>query len=67
MTANSSFRTSSHILGDVTLLGRLVQDRIGTLLEPHGLTHAQAVALVRLWRSPNGSGCEQGHRDAVAP
>lgn len=55
MTANSSFRTSSHILGDVTLLGRLVQDRIGTLLEPHGLTHAQAVALVRLWRSASGS------------
>jgi DNA-binding MarR family transcriptional regulator len=55
MTANNSFRTSSHILGDVTLLGRLIQDRIGTLLDPHGLTHAQAVALVRLWRSPNGS------------
>lgn len=50
-----SFSGTAHVLGDVTLLGRLVQERIGTLLEPHGLTHAQAVALVRLWRSKNGS------------
>ena len=55
MQITDSFRTTAHLLGHVTLLGRLVQERIGVLLDPHDLTHAQAVALVRLWRSPDGS------------
>jgi DNA-binding MarR family transcriptional regulator len=55
MANKNSFRTTSHVLGNVTLLGRLVQERIGMLLDPYDLTHAQAVALVRLWRSPEGS------------
>ena len=55
MQTTDSFRTTAHLLGNVTLLGRLVQERIGVLLDPHDLTHAQAVALVRLWRSSDGS------------
>lgn len=55
VASSKSFRGTSHVLGSVTLTGRLVADRIGSLLEPLDLTHAQAVALVRLWRSPTGS------------
>lgn len=50
-----SFRTTPHVLGLVTLVGRLIQERLSPLLQPYGLTFAQAVALVRLWRSPDGT------------
>ncbi len=55
MKGTRSFRTTSHVLGLVTLVGRLVQERLGYLLQSHGLSFAQAVALVRLWRSPDGT------------
>jgi len=61
-----SFGTSTRLLGYVTLIGRLVQDRIGALLEPHHLTHAQAVVLVRLWRVPAESVSQTDLIDSLA-
>jgi DNA-binding MarR family transcriptional regulator len=55
MVPTESFRSTPHVLGDITLMGRLAQDRIGSLLGACELTHAQAVLLVRLWRAPASS------------
>lgn len=49
------FSEGPHSLGAVTLLARLVQERLAGPLGTMGLTFAQAVAMVRLWRSPDGS------------
>ncbi|MFF3553906.1 MarR family winged helix-turn-helix transcriptional regulator [Streptomyces tsukubensis] len=49
------FRGSeNHLSGLLTLTARLVQDRLSAALRPHGVTYAQAAALVRLWRTPDG-------------
>jgi DNA-binding MarR family transcriptional regulator len=45
-----SFKTSPHLSGLLTLTGRLVQERIAHDLARLGISHAQAVVLVRLWR-----------------
>jgi DNA-binding MarR family transcriptional regulator len=44
-----------HLTALANLVGRLAADRIAARLEPLDLTYAQAVALARLWRSPDGS------------
>lgn len=49
-----SFRTTSHLLGLVTLVGRLSQERVNLSLDDLGLTFPKAVTLVRLWRSSDG-------------
>lgn len=49
------FAEGPHNLGAVTLLARLVQERLAVPLGELGLTFAEAVAMVRLWRSPDGS------------
>ncbi|MCQ3803018.1 MAG: MarR family transcriptional regulator [bacterium] len=49
------FAEGPHNLGAVTLLARLVQERLAVPLGKLGLTFAEAIAMVRLWRSPDGS------------
>lgn len=49
-----SFSATWHLSGLLTLTGRLLQDELSARLGPLGVTHAQAVALVRLWRAPAG-------------
>ncbi|MFJ4773088.1 MarR family transcriptional regulator [Streptomyces sp. SID4919] len=44
----------NHLSGLLTLTSRLVQDRLSAALRPLGVTYAQAAALVRLWRTPDG-------------
>ncbi|MER5771853.1 MarR family winged helix-turn-helix transcriptional regulator [Streptomyces sp. NPDC001985] len=46
--------SENHLSGLLTLTSRLVQDRLSGALRPLGVTYAQAAALVRLWRSPEG-------------
>ena len=48
--SSSSFAESRHLSGLMTLTARLLQEMIGAGLVPYGVTYAQAVALVRLWR-----------------
>ncbi len=50
MTQARSFRTTNHISGDLIIAARLAQDLIAHRLTPIGITYAQAVTLVRLWR-----------------
>jgi DNA-binding MarR family transcriptional regulator len=45
-----SFASSPQLSGLLTLIGRLVQERISHDLARLGVSHAQAVVLVRLWR-----------------
>ena len=45
-----SFASSPHLSGPLTLVGRLVQERIAHDLAGQGISYAQAVVLVRLWR-----------------
>ncbi|MFE0425108.1 MarR family winged helix-turn-helix transcriptional regulator, partial [Streptomyces sp. NPDC058953] len=46
--------SENHLSGLLTLTSRLIQDRLSTALRPLGVTYAQAAALVRLWRTPDG-------------
>jgi DNA-binding MarR family transcriptional regulator len=49
-----SFATSPHLIGLLTLTGRLVQERIAQDLAKLGISYAQAAVLVRLWRRGGG-------------
>lgn len=49
------FSEGPHSLGAVTLLARLVQERLSIALGELGLTFAEAIAMVRLWQSPTGA------------
>jgi len=51
----ASFRDTTRLVGLVALVGRLAQDQVGNRLAPLGVTYAQAVTLVRLWRSESHS------------
>jgi DNA-binding MarR family transcriptional regulator len=62
----ASFRDRYHLVGLIILVGRLASDRIAARLEPLGLTYAQAVAMVRLWRSPDGSMRQSDLIDSLA-
>ena len=53
--ARMGFSDGPHVLGAVTLLARLVQESLAPRLAELGLTFAQAVAMVRLWQSSDGS------------
>ncbi|MEO3977838.1 MarR family winged helix-turn-helix transcriptional regulator [Streptomyces sp. CAU 1734] len=46
--------SENHLSGLLTLTSRLIQDRLSAALRPLGVTYAQAAALVRLWRTPDG-------------
>lgn len=50
----TSFRRGYHLVGVLTLTARLVQEELSSRLSAYGITHSQAVALVRLWRAPKG-------------
>ena len=50
-----TFEESPHLVGAVTMLARLCQERLNDRLRPLGLTYAQAVTLVRLWLSDERS------------
>jgi DNA-binding MarR family transcriptional regulator len=52
--ADAFLGSENHLSGLMTLTSRLIQDRLSTALRPLGVTYAQAAALVRLWRSPDG-------------
>jgi DNA-binding MarR family transcriptional regulator len=54
------------VLGLITLVGRLVQERIAALLEDMDLTYAQAVTLVRLWRTDGGAMRQSDLIDSLA-
>ena len=54
-TTRRGFADGPHVLGAVTLLARLAQDELGPRLAEHGLTFAEAVAMVRLWQAPAGT------------
>lgn len=51
---SGGFADRRHLSGLVNLTARLLQDRIARDLAPFGLTYAQAITLVRLWRAPEG-------------
>lgn len=51
----SRFGEGPHVLGAVTLLARLAQEQIAANLTDFGLTFSQAVAMVRLWQTDDGS------------
>jgi DNA-binding MarR family transcriptional regulator len=59
----AGFKDTSHLIGIVALVGRLAQDRVAAALGPLGVTYAQAVTLVRLWRSDDEA---LRQRDVVA-
>ncbi len=56
------FKDMPHLIGLVALLGRLAQEQVASALSPLGVTYAQAVALVRLWRA---DGTETLQRDLI--
>lgn len=45
-----SFASSPHLSGLLTMTGRLVQERLGHDLARLGVSYAQSVVLMRLWR-----------------
>jgi DNA-binding MarR family transcriptional regulator len=49
------FITSPHITGLLIITARLVQEQVATRLAPLGISYAQAIVLVGLYRSPAGS------------
>jgi len=44
-------KAPNHLSGLLTLLARLIKERLDEGLRPLGVSYAQAAALVRLWRS----------------
>lgn len=66
MARGGSFRSVSHTTGLVTLIGRLLQSEVASRLDDHDLTFAQAVLLVRLWRSEHGSAPQSQLIDSLA-
>ncbi len=49
------FIASPHLIGLLTVTARLAQEQVATGLAAVGISYAQAVALVRLYRSASGS------------
>jgi MarR family transcriptional regulator, organic hydroperoxide resistance regulator len=49
------FITSPHLTGLLIITARLVQEQVATRLAPLGISYAQAIVLVGLYRSPAGS------------
>jgi len=49
------FITSPHLIGLLILTARLVQEQVATRLSALGISYAQAVVLIRLYRSATGS------------
>lgn len=49
------FVTSPHLIGLLIVTARLVQEQVATRLSALGISYAQAVVLVRLYRSVTGS------------
>jgi DNA-binding MarR family transcriptional regulator len=49
------FITSPHLIGLLTVTARLVQEQVAIKLSPLGVSYAQMVVLVRLYRSLTGT------------
>jgi DNA-binding MarR family transcriptional regulator len=49
------FIASSHLTGLLVITARLVQEQVATRLAPLGVSYAQAIVLVGLYRSATGS------------
>jgi DNA-binding MarR family transcriptional regulator len=49
------FITSPHLIGLLIVTARLIQEQVAIKLSPLGISYAQAVALVRLYRSATGT------------
>ena len=49
------FITSPHVIGLLIVTARLAQEQVAARLAPLGISYAQAVVLVRLYRSDTGS------------
>jgi DNA-binding MarR family transcriptional regulator len=49
------FITTPHLTGLLIITARLVQEQVATRLAPLGISYAQAIVLVGLYRSPAGS------------
>ncbi len=49
------FIASPHLIGLLVVTARLVQEQVATRLASLGISYAQAIVLVRLYRSPSGS------------
>jgi DNA-binding MarR family transcriptional regulator len=53
-TRDRPFTASPHLIGLLTVTARLVQELVAARLQPLGISYAQAVALLRLYRSATG-------------
>src|SRR5205807_1482673 len=53
-TRQRPFITSPHLIGLLVVTARLVQEQVASRLTALGISYAQAVVLVRLYRSPTG-------------
>jgi DNA-binding MarR family transcriptional regulator len=49
------FITSPHLIGLLIVTARLIQEQVAIKLSPLGISYAQAVVLVRLYRSVTGT------------
>lgn len=63
MAGTGGFKDMPHLIGLVALVGRLAQEQVAAALSPLGITYAQAVAMVRLWRD---DGTATLQRDLIA-
>jgi DNA-binding MarR family transcriptional regulator len=53
-TRGRPFTASPQLIGLLTVTARLVQEQVAARLQPLGISYAQAVALVRLYRTATG-------------
>src|SRR5207302_8576129 len=53
-TRQRPFIASPHLIGLLVVTARLVQEQVASRLTALGVSYAQAVVLVRLYRSPTG-------------
>jgi len=58
--------TRPHLLRLLTVTARLVQEQVAARLTPLGISYAQAVALVHLYRAPDGSVSQTEVIDSLA-
>lgn len=67
MTSSAGpFIARPHLIRLLTVIARLVQEQVATRLGPLGVSYAQAVVLVRLYRSPEGSVTQTDMIDSLA-
>lgn len=66
ITKSRVFTARPHVIRLLTVTARLVQEQVAARLTPLKISYAQAVALVRLYRSPDGSVPQSDMIDSLA-